>query len=168
MGELTLSIDQNCAVIVGLLKVQDITKDGQDDLLASIKLLCSTIKSVIALRLEGSNRDKLPDLFVMRMLKALQTSNVEVFTIRMKQFALNVVFKQFETGNSGDTFYTPRVTEAMYTYATSGHLKYSAFVLGKTHCYPCPSQPSSPETTKAEIVSKWVAISGKFPYKSTK
>ena len=99
MSELVLSNEQSCDALVSLVKVYDIAKDGKDDLLATIKLLCSATKSIVAMRSDGSKRNKLPNLFVKNMLEVLQTSSVEAFSFRMKQFSEQLEFRQLETSD---------------------------------------------------------------------
>ena len=94
-----------------------IANDCEDDLPVCIKLPCAVIRSIVAMRADGSNCNKLPDLFVVGIIGVCQTSSVQPFTDKMKQFHDNIEFKRFEVGNTVKYFHTPEVLVVVYTYA---------------------------------------------------
>ena len=104
-----------CAAVESLVKGYDNARDCKDYILATIKLLCSVIRSIVAMRLNGSNRNALPDLFVMNMIIVLQTSGVEPFPSRKRHFADNLEIRQCKKGTSGSSFNTPKFIDNMYT-----------------------------------------------------
>ena len=66
------------------------------------------------MRADGNNRNKLPDLFVSDIIEVLQTSSVQLFTDKMKQFHNNIDFRRFE--GSIKSFNTPAVLEDVCAY----------------------------------------------------
>ena len=97
------------------MKLYNIATDGKDDLTACIKLLKAVTRSIVAIRADDSNSNKLPDLFVVGIIEVLQTSSVQPFTDKMKQFHENIDFRRFE--GSIKFFNTPAVLEDVYAYS---------------------------------------------------
>ena len=97
------------------MKLYNIATDGKDDLPACIKLLKAVTRSIVAMRADGSNRNKILDLFIVDIIEVLQTSSIQPFTDKMKQFHNNIDSRRFE--GSIKSFNTLTVLEDVYAYA---------------------------------------------------
>ena len=98
------------------MKFYNIANDGKYDLPVCIKLLKVITRSIVAMRADDSNRNKVHDLFVVGIIGVLQTSSVQPFTDKMKQFHDNIEFKRFDVSNIGKSLNTPDVLEDVLSY----------------------------------------------------
>ena len=90
MDELLITNEQNLLALEGTIKLYNIASDEKDHLPASINLLYAITRSILTMQADGSNRNALPDLFVVDIIKVLQTTSVQSFTNKMEQFHDNI------------------------------------------------------------------------------
>ena len=69
MDEIVTSNEQSLLALEGTVKLFNNANDGKDDLPACIKLLKAVTRSIVVMRADGSNRNKLPDLSLWASLK---------------------------------------------------------------------------------------------------
>ena len=118
MDEIVTSNEQSLVALEGTVKLYNIANDGKDDLPACIKLLKAITRSIVAMRAGGSNRNAFSDLFVVAIIGVLQTTSVQPFNDKMKQFHDSIEFERFKNKTS---FNTPTVLNEVYTFALAVH-----------------------------------------------
>ena len=74
------------------------------------------------MRADGSNRNAFSDLFVVAIIGVLQTTSVQPFNDKMKQFHDNIEFERFkQVGGTKTSFNTPAVLNDVYAFALAVH-----------------------------------------------
>ena len=122
MDEILTSNEQNLLALEGTVKLYNIVNDGQDDLPLSIKFLRAVTRSIIAMRADGSNRNAFSDLFVIAIIGVLQTTGVQPFNDKMKQFHDNIEFERFkQVGGTKFSVNTPAVLKDVYEFTLAVH-----------------------------------------------
>ena len=121
MDEIVTSNEQSLAALEGTVKLYNIANDGKDDLPACIKLLKAVTRSIVAMRADGSNRNAFSDLFVVAIIGVLQTTSVQPFNDKMKQFHDSIEFERFKQVGTKTSFNTPTVLNEVYTFALAVH-----------------------------------------------
>ena len=141
MEEIVTLNEQSLSALESTVKIYNIATDRKDNLFACINLLCAITRLIVAMRADDSIRNALPDLFVVDIIKVLQTTSVQPFTDKMKQFNDNIEFKWFNT-NGGAFFNTPAILDYVYSFAHRVHTcipRCLILALGKMHYYQNPS-----------------------------
>ena len=118
MDEIVTSNEQSLAALEGTVKIYNIANDGKDDFPACIKLLKAVTRSIVAMRADGSNRNAFSDLFVVAIIGVLQTTSVQPFNDKMKQFHASIELERFRNKSS---FNTPTMLNDIYSFALSVH-----------------------------------------------
>ena len=116
MDKIITSNEQSLITSESTIEIYNITSDRKDDLPASIKLLQAVSKIILAIWADDSNCTILPDLFVMSIIKVLQTISVQQFANNMTKFYKDINSKRL--GNKNSTYNTPIILEDIFTFPT--------------------------------------------------
>ena len=106
------------------------------------KLPKAVTRSIFAMRADGSNRNTFSDLFVVAIIGVLQTTSVQPFNDKMKQFHDSIELERFRNKSS---FNTPTILNDAYTFALAVHTE--IFNIG-TWQQALISKPKSGFTTR--------------------
>lgn len=76
MDKIVTLNEQSLLALEQPVKIYNIVTDRKDNLFACIELLYTATRTIVTMRADGSNRNALPDFFVLNIIKILQTSSV--------------------------------------------------------------------------------------------
>ena len=145
------SNEDSLSALVLTIKKYNIASYGKDDLLESIKILEAGVRTIKAMREDGSNRPQLPDKFVVDVITVLQTTSVDVFNEKMKAFhnnldmhrlmndetTINTVANLQKTFKMASNYHKELFDDGIWHESTMEKAKSSFVIFWTNRCWNC-------------------------------
>ena len=110
--------EDSLAALESTIKNYNIAENGKDDVPEAIKILEAGSKLITAMRDDGSSKPTLPDKFVIKLIKVLCTTSVEVFNKKMEAYQGSL---ELALLCDGKKINTPAVLKKVFTVARTFH-----------------------------------------------
>jgi hypothetical protein len=168
------SNENSLSALITTIKKYKIDSDGKDDLPECLKVLEAGVKTIMAMREDGSNRSPLPDKFVVDLIAVLQTTSVPVFNEKMKDFhnsldmdrlksgetTINTLLNLQQTFQFAKNYHKELFDEGIWHAATMEQAK-SSFIFWKNRCWNCKKENCSIPRCTQPLDREEIAINKK-------